>query len=402
MFKKSLAALAVLGAFAGTAAAADVTLYGDVDTGFKYTYSKTDGEDATNKFEMANGINSASKFGLKGTEDLGNGMTVGFKLENGFNSDDGTLNQSGRLFGREARLFVSSAFGEVSLGRMGGLGSAAGTYDIVYAIGDSFDGGDEFAFGFNASDRYDNMITYQTPQFAGLQATVQYSLKNDNKETLGTYDGDDYTGDEGRSTANRYASFALTGEYGPAQFVAAYELQKYSTYYRSFDHDVKDGQTYYLGGNFDFGVARLFAMGQYFTGANSFTGVDTEYEGTINRVSLKTDNIVPVFSKDGIKGYGLHLGTIVQAAGGELTLGAYYSHAKADDLDEYFTTNLAEVKADYYGFAARYCYPLSERTTIYAGAGFNQTKVKSKNSAGESDSEKTKEGGAYFGISHHF
>lgn len=400
--KKTLAALAVLGAFAGTAAAADVTLYGDVDTGFKYTYSKTDGEDATNKFEMANGINSASKFGLKGTEDLGNGMTVGFKLENGFNSDDGTLNQSGRLFGREARLFVSSAFGEVSLGRMGGLGSAAGTYDIVYAIGDSFDGGDEFAFGFNASDRYDNMITYQTPQFAGLQATVQYSLKNDNKETLGTYDGDDYTGDEGRSTANRYASFALTGEYGPAQFVAAYELQKYSTYYRSFDHDVKDGQTYYLGGNFDFGVARLFAMGQYFTGANSFTGVDTEYEGTINGVSLKTDNIVPVFSKDGIKGYGLHLGTIVQAAGGELTLGAYYSHAKADDLDEYFTTNLAEVKADYYGFAARYCYPLSERTTIYAGAGFNQTKVKSKNSAGESDSEKTKEGGAYFGISHHF
>ena len=400
--KKTLAALAVLGAFAGTAAAADVTLYGDVDTGFKYTYSKTDGEDATNKFEMANGINSASKFGLKGTEDLGNGMTVGFKLENGFNSDDGTLNQSGRLFGREARLFVSSAFGEVSLGRMGGLGSAAGTYDIVYAIGDSFDGGDEFAFGFNASDRYDNMITYQTPQFAGLQATVQYSLKNDNKETLGTYAGDDYTGDEGRSTANRYASFALTGEYGPAQFVAAYELQKYSTYYRSFDHDVKDGQTYYLGGNFDFGVARLFAMGQYFTGANSFTGVDTEYEGTINGVSLKTDNIVPVFSKDGIKGYGLHLGTIVQAAGGELTLGAYYSHAKADDLDEYFTTNLAEVKADYYGFAARYCYPLSERTTIYAGAGFNQTKVKSKNSAGESDSEKTKEGGAYFGISHHF
>ena len=60
------------------------------------------------------------------------------------------------------------------------------------------------------------------------------------------------------------------------------------------------------------------------------------------------------------------------------------------------------MKADYYGFAARYCYPLSERTTIYAGAGFNQTKVKSKNSAGESDSEKTKEGGAYFGISHHF
>ena len=354
--KKTLAALAVLGAFAGTAAAADVTLYGDVDTGFKYTYSKTDGEDATNKFEMANGINSASKFGLKGTEDLGNGMTVGFKLENGFNSDDGTFKDSNRLFNREARLFVSGAFGEVSLGRMGAIGSAAGTYDIVYAIGDSFDGGDEFAFGLNASDRYDNMITYQTPQFAGLQLTAQYSLKENSKGL----------GDEGRSTADRYAGLALTGEYGPAQFVAAYELQKYSTHERETAPGKKDGNTYYLGGNFDFGVAKVFAMGQYYTG---LFGIEKTVED----------------SKKGTKGYGLHLGTIVPAAGGELTVGVYYTNFEnAEDSD---------ADGDYIGGAARYCYPLSERTTVYVGAGYAETKYVDV---------KTKEGGAYLGLSHHF
>lgn len=63
--KKSFVALAVLGAFAGTSMAADVTMYGVVDTGL---------------FSMEPGTNSASRFGIRGTEDLGNGMTVGFKL----------------------------------------------------------------------------------------------------------------------------------------------------------------------------------------------------------------------------------------------------------------------------------------------------------------------------------
>lgn len=386
--KKTLAALAVLGAFAGTASAADVTLYGDIDTGLKYTYEKAD--EATNTLEMANGINSSSKFGLKGTEDLGNGLKVGFKLENGFNSDDGTFSQEDRIFGREASLSVYSDFGTVSLGRMGGLASAAGTYDIVYAIGDSFDGGDEFAFGFNASNRYDNMVTYQTPQFAGLQATVQYSFKTDSK---------DGQGDEGRSTADRYAAFALTGEWGPAQVVAAYELQKHSTLYRSEGVKPDDGQTFYLGGNVDLGAAKLFAMGQYFKGSlDSFAGDAIEAFGVEN----------VIFNDKSLnKGYSFHLGTIVPIAAGELTLGAYYSHAKTDaitfayDEEQTDTESFAKTKADYYGFGARYCYPLSQRTTVYVGGGYAETKIKAYDDDGMGkDTYKT--GGAYFGLAHSF
>ena len=82
--KKTLAAVAVLGAFAGSALAADVQLYGIVDTGLAYVHGDADGlgEDF-DSFSMESGQGSGSRWGIKGTEDLGNGLTVGFILENG-------------------------------------------------------------------------------------------------------------------------------------------------------------------------------------------------------------------------------------------------------------------------------------------------------------------------------
>ena len=97
--KKTLAALAVLGAFAGSAMAADVTLYGLVDYGFSYEHLDGDSSayDAQDTFQMKSGQNSGSRFGLKGTEDLGNGMKVSFVLENGFSADTGALSTSRSL-----------------------------------------------------------------------------------------------------------------------------------------------------------------------------------------------------------------------------------------------------------------------------------------------------------------
>ena len=136
--KKTLLALALFGAVAGTASAASVTLYGTVDVGFGMTsvagdhnarYEAADMNDTT--FTLDSGNNSASKFGLKGVEELGNGMVVGFQLENGFSADDGKLGNGGRLFGRESRLFLQTDFGTLSFGRMGTLVSDNGTYGIL-------------------------------------------------------------------------------------------------------------------------------------------------------------------------------------------------------------------------------------------------------------------------------
>ena len=256
MFKKSLAALAVLGAAAGYASAADVTLFGVVDTGLIYTHQTfaDDSKADVNKFSMDSGVSSASRFGLKGTEELGNGLKVGFKLENGFQSDSGALKSEKRIFDREASVSLYSDFGTLSMGRMGGVGSGAGTYDLVLATADAFDGGDNNVFGFATSDRYDNMVTYQTPKFAGLQATVQYSFNEDSvKETAR----------EGSSAVNRYSSAALTGDFGALQTVLAYEFQNYKSF-GADEHD--DGQIVYLGGNYDCGFAKTFVMGQYFKG----------------------------------------------------------------------------------------------------------------------------------------
>ena len=360
--KKTLAALAVLGAFAGSAMAADVTLYGALDTGFEYKHAKSTGEKAVDTFDMQTGWDTGNRWGLKGSEDLGNGYKVSFKLESGFHGDDGTMGQSSRLFGREAGLTLSGPFGSVAFGRFGGIASSCGTYDMLGYV-ESFDGGDGDVWGFAASDRYDNMVVYQTPRFAGLQLTAQYSFKTDSKDDAkytknadGTF-GQHYSGDEGTSHAKRYASIGLSGEYGPASFAVGYELTKYGANDNGERALDKDGQLVFLGGNYDFEVVQLFAEAQYF---KHQTALNTNEWGEAT-----------AFGKDalGLKGYGLHLGAAAPLVGGTLTAGLYYV-----DYSEEFDAK-ADQDYKFYGVSARYNYPLSERTGVYAGAGYGQTKA---------------------------
>ena len=182
MFKKSLAAVAVLAAFAGSAYAADVTMYGRVDLGLRYTNTDLDksGQDDVSKFEMASGNYTGSRFGIKGEEDLGNGMKVGFVLENGFTADDGSLGTPNHLFDRQASLHVKGSFGEVALGRMGIMNSTAGTFGIgnfnPMTTGWGDVGSQTLLWGAGFSSRLDNMITYATPEFAGVKVYAQYSF----------------------------------------------------------------------------------------------------------------------------------------------------------------------------------------------------------------------------------
>ena len=373
MFKKSMAALAVLSLSAGLASASEVTLYGIVDNGLLYKHSKDETKGVTTKtdsFALESGISSASRFGIKGSEDLGNGMTVSFKLENGFNADDGSFGDD-RLFNRESSLTLSGDFGKLSFGRMGAIGSAAGDFDAAFAIGDAFDGGDGDVFGFATSDRYDNMVTYQTPKFAGLQATVQYSFNEDSvKETAR----------EGSSAVNRYSSAALTGDFGALQTVLAYEFQNYKSF-GADEHD--DGQIVYLGGNYDCGFAKTFVMGQYFKGikAGQLTAISEADAALVDTVDGGE------YSADGVKGYGLHLGTIVPVAGGDLTVAAYFTDFAVEYADQ-------DVDAKSYAFGAKYEYYLSKRTSVYTGAGFAQVKYD------DEGSDKTTQ--AYLGLTHRF
>lgn len=375
--KKTLAALAVLGAFAGSAAAADVQLYGVVDEGFIYTNTKVTDEKSDNQFQLGSGLNLGSRWGLKGTEDLGNGYKVGFKLESGFNADTGTL-QENRLFRREAGLTLYGPFGSLGFSRFGGIASAAGTYDLIGYV-DSFDGGDNNVWGFAASSRYDNVVAYQTPRFAGLQLTAQYSFKTDSTAKNDTPTG--FSGDEGTSAAKRYASIGVSGDYGAAQFAAGYELTKYGANSAGTREVAdKDGSLFFVGGNYNFEVVRVYAEAQYFEGLSS---TKTAYEGFTAGSLLS----------DGLKGFGLHLGAKAPIAAGTLTAGLYDVDAKED------LTTQADQDFNYYGVSARYVYPLSKRTSVYGGAGYGQTTV--DGAAGKPDQD-TKLVQAYVGLSHTF
>lgn len=380
MFKKSLTALAVLSTMTGYAVAGQVTLYGVVDEGLNYTKEdvKVNGVRRVDEhtFGLDSGLNAASRIGLTGQEALGNGMTVGFKLENGFKADTGALGDKNRLFDREASLSVMTPLGRLSAGRMGGVASAAGSYDIVYAIGDAFDGGDNKIFGLAKSARYDNMLTYQTPLMGGLQATVQYSFKKNST------DPNRLDAREGSKNANRYTSAALTGSYGPFNAVLAYELQDYGSNYAASKMPSKDGQAIYLGGNYDFGVAKAFAMAQYFKGQEAIDAMTA------------IDSAKPVNPTAGFKGYGLHLGTIVPVCAGHLTIGGYYVDGQAE------FEKTADRDNDYVGIATKYVYPLSRRTSLYAGAGYAHAKL--DGDATDKADTKANVTQAYMGVTHKF
>lgn len=380
MFKKSLTALAVLSTMTGYAVAGQVTLYGVVDEGLNYTKEdvKVNGVRHVDEhtFGLDSGLNAASRIGLTGQEALGNGMTVGFKLENGFKADTGALGDKNRLFDREASLSVMTPLGRLSAGRMGGVASAAGSYDIVYAIGDAFDGGDNKIFGLAKSARYDNMLTYQTPVMGGLQATVQYSFK------MNSTDPNRLDAREGSKNANRYTSAALTGSYGPFNAVLAYELQDYGSNYAASKMPSKDGQAIYLGGNYDFGVAKAFAMAQYFKGQEAIDAMTA------------IDAAKPINPTAGFKGYGLHLGTIVPVCAGHLTIGGYYVDGQAE------FEKTADRDNDYVGIATKYVYPLSRRTSLYAGAGYAHAKL--DGDATDKGDTKANVTQAYMGVTHKF
>lgn len=375
--KKQILACAVAAAFATGAVAAEVTVYGDVNTGFVYSYNKKGDAESTNSFRMESGISGASRWGIRGGEDLGNGYSVSFDLQSGFDSDTGMMKYD-RLFGREVRLTVAGPFGELSFGRMGTLTSSAGTYDIFQGTADLFDGGwtDAIATSnfFYDVTRADNMVTYATPTMAGVKGYVQYSFKVDNnaKDENGNA-----IGTEGKNSSKRYAGVGLTYENGPLSLVAVYDSVLNPT---ADPVAKKDGRAFSFGGNYDFGAAKLYAAYQYGKNQNFAGGVGAALRGDDNRYGANATQL---------KGHNFGLGVAVPVCAGTVNFAGYYTTAKSvEDSDKTVKT---------YNVAATYTYPFSKRTSVYAGVGYLQI----KNKLGET-SRKDKSFDAAIGLAHSF
>ena len=372
--KKTLIAVAALSAMAASAMAANVTLSGVVDFGLNYQHVKDGSDPATNSFTAKSGQNSGTRFMFKGSEDLGNGVEVGFQLENGFNSDDGTLSSTNRIFHREARLYAKSNFGTLHFGRFGGLDAGTGSVSI-------FGGSDMTAFGTvwgdsigkesavlkGLSSRYDNMIAYESPKFAGLSLHLAHSFKNDS-----TADGD-----EGRPSTNQYNAAGLKYVNGAFNAAFVYSQQNYGNLDTSNKTD--NGKAYSLGLGYNFGVCKLMFAGQYFDMG--------EY------VNKKTESVAGVavtsFSpKAGQKGWGGIISVTAPVAGGTV-----YGSVGYKDAEDTVTDN-----KDYklWNIGLGYAYNFSKRTSVYAAAGYTEDKTETTSTT------KTKTTEVAIGLVHKF
>ena len=171
--KKTLIAMGVLGAFSSLAfAASNVTLYGIIEEGVIVQKAKH----GDNKVELNSGFGQGSRWGIKGVEDLGNGYSAGFVLEQGFNADNGDEATSGKAFNRESFLYVKGGFGSFGFGRTGAL-SFAQTQAILtgWAFGTSYGAGSWQSAIANNFSRMDNVLSYATPSFNGFTGHVMYS-----------------------------------------------------------------------------------------------------------------------------------------------------------------------------------------------------------------------------------
>ena len=339
------ALLAGTHAAAQGAPASSVTLYGVADA-CVVSYKAAQGADLQ---VNGGGCTYGSRFGLRGSEDLGDGMRAYFQLESGINLDNGSLGQNGRLFGRRAIVGLSGDWGLVEAGREYapafylltavdpmrlGVGSASAT---VWA------GSPGAAVG-----RTDNSVTYQTPSFGGF--TVRGLIApGEQTAPLPTRGGD-----------TKGASLM----YRSTDMIAGITYAKVTNAAKTGDDSATT-----IGGKYDFGEFSLGAIAQF--GA---------WEGT--RSTAAPSSATSMFSRR----YSSYV------VGGTLKLGPNNVSASYKRYDDRTAANF---DADIWSVI--YTHPLSKRTQLYTGITRLQNKRAS--SYGAADGNGTYTGTALGGSS---
>lgn len=196
--KKTLVVVAVSASFAVAAhAQSSVTLYGLIDAGLSYT-SNVGGK--SNWQQTSGGINQ-SRFGLKGSEDLGNGLKAIFTLESGFNLNSGRFANSGSEFNRQSFVGLSSNYGTVTLGRQ-------------------YDAAQDYLAPLSATGSWGGTSFAHVGNFDNLNTNGGFAVNNSIKFTSANYAGFTFGATYGFS--NQAGGFATNREYSLG---AAYELQ---------------------------------------------------------------------------------------------------------------------------------------------------------------------------------
>ena len=327
MMKKSLVALAVLAVSGVASAQSTVTIYGLVDAWIgtvKDNNISQSGVNVGHPFSGSGGGLQTSRFGLKGTEDLGGGLKANFVLEAGFDPSTGVANSysnpftgappANAIFGRQSWVGLSGGFGELKLGKMWT------PYDMVKGSGSA--NFDSLLFAPSTSvwssnsyqDRPGNSVYYETPNFGGFSAAAMYSFGENKTATV---------------SAGKIASMNVAYANGPIGASLAYQTEKATGNATAIKYTQ-------LNGSYDFGVVKLLgAYGNVKNGTTPITGV----------------------AADKTKEYQIGLDFPVSST---FTLSGGYARSKSTLLG-----GAPELKRTGYGVAG--LYALSKRSNLYAG-----------------------------------
>ena len=355
-----------------SAQAADVQMFGFFDQGLSYVHedlnqnmaapkgqasaNKVDANgkvsQAGNRSSFTQGTGNVSTWGIKGSEDLGNGTKVIFHLESGFLADDGTIYGDGtNIFERESSVGIeSSTWGQLKFGRMPALTTGSGTTGIFNSKTNPFGagwgnmtGGWKFV-GTLATARHNNMINYISPSWNGLKLHAQYSFKS----------GQNASQEEGKSQTDRWAAVGatLTGE----KFylaVAADWLNAAS--YGSAVKQADDAYKVLVGGHYNFDAFKLYGSAQYMKNVAYIGGYSTKEFAPLAQGQSDA-------TQKGFEAWAVATGVDFKAAGGTVKFSVGYGQGEDQNLKSNNKMKRANV-------GLGYVYPFSKRTSVYGITG---------------------------------
>lgn len=341
-FKTTLLAMAVSAA-AFSVQAAQVSLYGSVSTGVLYQNqaSLSGGEEpqeSKDSFTMESGFWGDSIWGITGEEDLGNGWTVGFTLENEFGSDTGEMagadpEGSSVLFDSQAYLRIGNDKVNFAFGNIGGLASAGGDFDLLCA--------------FDPMEAYVGVAglgAFASKDFAsGNMAVVEVTPMEGFKVSLMGNTGDDDSKAKW-SDRNHYYGLGVSYENGPLALAAIAEMRKYDRiagWDANADNDAS--WTFTVAAAYDFEVVRPSFVYQHASKTHEFAA------GDISEDAYNFDSFM--------------LGATAPLGQGTLRASVQYVKGENDAVSD------EEGSATILGLA--YTYDMSKRTTLYGAAFYS-------------------------------
>lgn len=340
-FKTTLLAMAVSAA-AFSVQAAQVSLYGSVSTGLLYSNSASlsggvdaqgkalDNQQSVDSFSMESGFWGDSIWGITGEEDLGNGWTVGFMLENEFGSDTGALATDGKIFDSQAYLRIGNDKVNFAFGNIGGLASAGGDFDLICG----FDPMEAFVgvagLGAFASKDFasDNMAVVEVTPMEGLKVSLMGNTGDDDSNAKW-------------SDRDHYYGLGVSYENGPLALAAIAEMRKYDRAADWAGND--DSWTFTVAAAYDFEVVRPSFVYQHASKTREFAA------GEISGAAYNFDSFM--------------LGATAPLGQGTLRASVQYVKGENDAVSD------EEGNATILGLA--YTYDMSKRTTLYGAAFYS-------------------------------